>query len=215
MKPELIIFNIDNTVLNTRTIIKESLASIFNSLNLNYDDSLLNNIIENPITKTKQLVSNYYNESNYAETIYESYKIILKRTNNDKRLKIKDDAKDLIQYLKDKKYKLIGITFSDEESVFNKLKENELNSSFSSVFSFSREDNYSTYSNKLSDIINKLNVVPNKCIIFDDSRFGINAAHDNDMLPMLVLNNKDPYEDTLINSYKILKNLNSAKKIID
>lgn len=215
MKPELIIFNIDNTVLNTRYLIKDSLESIFNSLNLSYDDSLLNSIIENPLTKTKQLVLNYYNESNYAETIFESYKIILKRISNDNRLKIKEDAKELINYLKDKKYKVIGITFSDKDSIFNKLKEHGLYSSFSSVLSFSKEDSYSTYSNKLSDITKKFNVLPDKCMIFDDSRFGISAAHENEMLPMLVLNNKDPYEDTLLKSFKILKNLNSAKKIID
>lgn len=215
MKPDLIIFNIDSTVLNTRNLIKESLESIFSSLNLRYDEVLLNNIIDNPISKTKQLVSNYYNETNYAETIFESYKIILKRITKDKRLKIKEDAKELIDYLKDRKYNIVGITFDNEGSIFNKLKENGLNSSFSSVLQIDIEDTYSTYAAKLSDIVKKFNVNPNKCMIFDDSRFGIKAAHENDMLPMLVLNSTDPSEDTLINSYKILKNLNSAKKVID
>lgn len=215
MKPDLIIFNIDSTVLNTRNLIKESLESIFSSLNLKYDEVLLNNIIDNPISKTKQLVSNYYNETNYAETIFESYKIILKRITKDKRLKIKEDAKELIDYLKDKKYNIVGLTFDKEGSIFNKLKENGLNSSFSSVLQLDIEDTYSTYAAKLSDIVKKFNVNPNKCMIFDDSRFGIKAAHENDMLPMLVLNSADPSEDTLINSYKILKNLNSAKKVID
>lgn len=215
MKPDLIIFNIDNTVFNARNLIKESLESIFNSLNLKYDESLLNNIIDNPISKTKELVSNYYDETNYAETIFESYKIILKRISNDKRLKIKEDAKELLNYLKERKYNLVGITFNSEESIFAKLKENGLNSSFSSVLSFNREDIDSIYANKLSDIAKKFNAIPNKCMIFDDSRFGIKAAHDNDMLPMLVLNSNDPSEDTLINSFKILKNLNSAKKVID
>lgn len=215
MKPDLIIFNIDSTVLNTRNLIKESLESIFSSLNLKYDEVLLNNIIDNPISKTKQLVSNYYNETNYAETIFESYKIILKRITKDKRLKIKEDAKELIDYLKDKKYNIVGLTFDKEGSIFNKLKENGLNSSFSSVLQLDIEDTYSTYAAKLSDIVKNFNVNPNKCMIFDDSRFGIKAAHENDMLPMLVLNSADPSEDTLINSYKILKNLNSAKKVID
>lgn len=215
MKPDLIIFNIDNTILNTRNLIKESLESIFNSLNLKCDESLLNNIIDNPISKTKQLVSTYYDETNYAETIFESYKIILKRVSNDKRVKIKEDAKELLNYLKEKKYNIVGITFNSEESIFSKLKENGLNSSFSSVLTFNRNDTYSTYSRKLSDIAEKFNVIPSKCMIFDDSRFGIKAAHDNNMLPMLVLNSNDPSEDALINSFKILKNLNSAKKVID
>lgn len=215
LKPDLIIFNIDNTVLNTRNLIKESLESIFNSLNLKYEDSLLNKIIDNPINETKQLVSNYYDETNYAETIFESYKIILKRTSCDKRIKIKEDAKELLNYLKEKQYNIVGITFNNKESVSSKLNENGLTSYFSSILAFNREDTYSTYTRKLSDVAKKFNVIPSKCMIFDDSRFGIKAAHDNDMLPMLVLNSNDPSEDALINSFKILKNLNSAKKIID
>lgn len=214
MKPDLVIFNLDGTLLNTRNLIKESLESIFKSLNLYYDERLLNSIIDNPITKLKETVRNYYEEPNYAESIYTSYKLILKKTNDKQNLKIKEGAKELLKYLNSKKYNVIGVSSNNIEPAISKLKEEGLLSMFSSITKIEEKDKKS-YSEKLTKLTRRFKASPEKCLVFDDSKIGISSAKNTGMLPILVLTTNEPSDDILLNSFKILKNLDSAKKIID
>ena len=215
MKPDLIIFNIEGTLLDTESILMKAYEVTLRGMNIKYDKVQLYNLVRKTVKTTEEKLNEYYGSEIITEMVKYSKDAVFKRILKDEEVSIKSGVQTLLGYLKEKKYKLaIGTSLCKNEAV-KRLKDAKILEYFS--YMVARED---IEKDKPSPeiffkIAKYFNASPEKCIVFECSPVGILAAKSARMIPLLAPSIVEPTEEMLIDSYKILGKIESAITILD
>ena len=160
--------------------------------------------------------TNHLLEEQLGININEYRPLIDKYMNDDIRengLRIKKGLMELLDYLKDKNIKLAIASSSEIDYVKNILREANIDENiFTSIIGgdmvlVPKPDPYIYL--KSCEV---LGVNPNNTLCLEDSDYGIKAAFDAGLIPILIPDIKQPTEDTIKMAYK---KLDSLLEVID
>ncbi len=193
---EVIIFDLDGTLIDSVTIFNEIYAALVN-------------IISGKTVPAEQIQNDwdeFIHANSDSDVLSDGFLLFLNKKYNDKeinldalrkqysdiefdyitnKVKYKEYAKETIELLKKKNYKLVLATISPKSTldIYN-YKNTNLNSQFKIYESFDLVLSQDDVKNKKPDpevyltAIDKMNVQKNKCLIIEDSLEGVKAANN-------------------------------------
>lgn len=215
MRPDLIIFDMDGTLVDSEVISKRAFEYTLNGLGLEYDDEFLEGFLGGNLKSAKEKLNERYGDNELTELILESKGLVYRRIIKDEGVDLKPGVLELLEFLKEKKYIMAVGTSCNRESAIEKLTNTGIIDYFDYIVAGDDVENGKPSPDIFLKIAEHFNVKPENCMVFEDSRLGIRAAKNAGMMPMLVPDTLNPTNDMLLNAFKILKRIDSAIKILD
>lgn len=215
MRPDLIIFDMDGTLVDSEVISKRAFEITLKGLGLEYDDEFLEGFLGGTIKSAKERLNDRYGDKELTETIMYSKGLVLKKILQEEGVELKPGVLNLLEFLKERNYKMAVGTSSNRESAIERLTSVGIIDYFDYIVAGDDVENGKPSPDIFLKIAEHFNVKPENCMVFEDSRLGIRAAKNAGMMPMLVPDTLNPTNDMLLNAFKILKRIDSAMKILD
>ena len=177
-----IIFDLDGTIVDTPKLI---MASFKHAINVNTNETLTENEITYVLGQTlDKAFERFARDEKHLDEMINSFRDY--SINHGKELNAYTNAKDVIQYLRDKNY-LLGIVTSKSRAVVEQnLRDLNLNNLFDCVVTY--EDTVLHKPNKepLLKALSILNVKPNEAIYIGDHENDIKAGKNAEMTTALM-----------------------------
>lgn len=215
MRPDLIIFDMDGTLVDSEVISKRAFESTLKGLGLEYDDEFLEGFLGGNNKSAIERLNERYGDKELTELILESKVLVYRRMIKDEGVDLKPGVIELLEYLKERNYKMAVGTSCNREAAIERLTSVGIMDYFDYLVGGDEVENGKPSPDIFLKIAKHFNVKPENCMVFEDSRLGIRAAKNAGMMPMLVPDTLNPTNDMLLNAFKILKRIDSAIKILD
>ncbi|MDV4152082.1 HAD family phosphatase [Clostridium sp. AL.422] len=209
-----VIFDMDGVLFDTEKIYLDVWTKIFNKYGYNMTKEIYCKVIATGRENVKKVFKEEFGQKLPIEEMYkEKDKVLAEEL--EKKIPIKNGASELLNYLRNKKYKLALATSASRERMEKQLKESNLKEMFDEVVC--RDDVKKTKPDPEIFIkaANKLNVKPEECIVIEDSSAGIEAAYKGNMAPIHVIDLKEADEKIKKYSYKRFNDLYEIKKYFE
>jgi len=180
-KIKLIIFDMDGLMFDTEKLIYKSWKESCKKYKQNLSDKIFIESIGLNRKRTIEVYKKYYDSSfPYEEIIDETMKIFENLIRSEG-VPLKEGLLELLEYIKEKKLKIALATST-------KRKRTELMLDLSG-------NKRKTRSGNIPGNSKKLNILPENCMVLEDSRNGIIAAYRAGILPVMVPDIIKPEEE--------------------
>lgn len=127
-------------------------------------------------------------------------------------IEMKFSAKEIVEYFKDKGYKLALATSSNFERAKRILKKGEIFEYFDEYVTFDDVTKGKPDPEVFLKAAEKLREKPEDCLVLEDSEFGIEAASRAGIPVICIPDMKEPSKQYLDKTYMVLDNLLELKK---
>lgn len=216
MKPELVIMDMDGTIFDSEVISKATWIECGKDYGIEITDEIFNerflgtnrNHIENQL---KILFGEDFDSSGFVDYTNKKY--------SDKIHSIVVPTKkglfELLAHLDNLNIKKAVATSSPREKCEFLLKSANIFDRFDFIVCGDEVAKSKPNPDIFLKAANHFNADTSKCIVFEDSRNGILAAKNANMLPVLVPDLLAPDENLISNSYLVLNSLDEAISYID
>ena len=206
-----VIFDMDGVLFDTEKIYLDVWTKIFNKYGYKMTKEIYCKVIATGRENVKKVFKDEFGENLPIEEMYKEKDIVLAKK-LEKKIPIKNGACELLNYLKNKRYKLALATSASRERMEKQLKESNFIRIFDEVVC--RDDVTKTKPNPEIFIkaANKLNISPEECIVIEDSTAGIEAAYKGNMQSIHVVDLKEADEKIKEYSHRSFNNLFEIKK---
>ncbi|MBF0715581.1 HAD family hydrolase [Gemelliphila palaticanis] len=114
---------------------------------------------------------------------------------------------ELLDYLKNNKYKIAVASSSDIFHIKNNLEKNNLLNYIDTIASGEEVSNGKPAPDIFLLAASRLDVTPDECLVLEDSIFGMEAAHRAGMKSIMIPDSVQPDEKTKKTATAVLKNL--------
>ena len=206
-----VIFDMDGVLFDTEKIYLDVWTKIFNKYGYKMTKEIYCKVIATGRENVKKVFKEEFGENLPIEEMYKEKDIDLAKE-LEKKIPIKNGAYELLNYLRNKKYKLALATSASRERMEKQLKESNFITIFDEVVC--KDDVTKTKPNPeiFLKVANKLNVRPEECIVIEDSAAGIEAAYNGNMTSIHVVDLKEADEKIKQYSNRSFNNLSEIKK---
>lgn len=175
-KVEAIIFDLDGVLVDSEAFYYQRRKAFLNEYQLTIDGLPMSWFIGADMRSLWPVIFKE-NETDYDEA-YLTEKYLAYKTAHpiDYKQLLEPDAKRVLQYLKRKGYKIALASSSTKEVIHEVLKEGQLSSYFDLVVSGTQFKKSKPHPEIYEYTVNELGVLPEHCIVIEDSEKGIQAA---------------------------------------
>lgn len=122
---------------------------------------------------------------------------------------------ELLDYLKENNYKIAVASSSDLDHIKNNLEKTGVKHYIDVIASGEEVENGKPAPDVFLLAAERLNISPENCLVLEDSKFGIQAAHSANMRVIMVPDSIKPDEEIKKLTYKIVANLSEVVTILE
>ena len=210
-----IIFDMDGVLIDTERISFNSFKKVFKEYNYRIDEMFYLEIIGHNVKSIKEIMINKYGNDFPFDEIYEKKVKISIDTIKRDGLIVKKGVKELVEYLKVNNYKIAVATSTRKQRAYEHLKEIEVLDKTDYVICGDQVMNSKPDPEIFLKAAEGLGVLPQECIVIEDSEAGIIAAYNAGIKSINVPDMIKPNDTIKRLSYKICNDLIEVKKLLE
>lgn len=211
---ELVIFDMDGLMFDTETVSREAWKIAGEKVNMPVDDELFSEFLgTNSKYITNLLINKFGEKSPYKELISER-NIMADKLIDMNGLRVKKGLKELLAYLKENNIKRAVATSTSRARALKLLTLGEVVNEFDYIICGDEVTKSKPDPEIFLKVAEKLNVLPENCIVLEDSRFGVYAAKNAGMYPIMVPDLLTPDEELLGIIYKKADDLGQVIELL-
>lgn len=197
MKIDLVIFDMDGLMFDTETVSRDAWILAGKKLNIAMDDKIFMQILGTNSTFIKNLFKDTFGEDSAYEELMEQRNILAEELIDTNGLKIKNGLKTLIKYLQDNNIKRAVATSTSRDRALKLLNLAGVANDFDYIICGDEVTHSKPDPQIFLKVAEKLNISPENCLVLEDSRFGVYAAKNAGMLPIMVPDLLEPDDELL------------------
>lgn len=197
MRIELVIFDMDGLIFDTERVSRKAWKIAGEKLNCAIDDDMFMTFLGTNRAYIRNLLVNSFGESDIIDKIIDERNVVVDRLIDEDGLVVKKGLRDLIPYLKSKGIKIAVATSTAREKALNLLTIAGIANEFDYIICGDEVTKSKPNPEIFLKVAEKLSVAPENCIVLEDSRWGIQAAKNAGMNPIMVPDLLQPDEEIL------------------
>lgn len=213
-KIKAILFDMDGVIFDTESLYLDAWSLVF----YKYGYKLTKDVYISVMGRgRKNVISKYLDVYGNDLPIVEMYKEkdeIIKQAIEEGQVSIKAGAKEILDFLKEKGYKLALATSAKRERAAKQLKMANLENAFDAIVCGDEVINSKPNPEVFLKAAEKLSIIPESCIVIEDSPAGVKAAYNAKMTCMHVEDLKKADEEMLKYCHKSFMNLLDIKEYL-
>ena len=202
MNTKLVIFDMDGLMFDTETVSREAWKIAGKKVNIPVDDELFLQFLGTNSTYITNLLINKFGENSPYKDLISERNIMADKLIEINGLRIKKGLKELLSYLKSNNIKRAVATSTSRERALKLLTLGGVVNDFDYIICGDEVTKSKPDPEIFLKVAEKLNVNPENCVVLEDSRFGVYAARNAGMSPIMVPDLLIPDEELLSIIYK-------------
>lgn len=213
-KIKAVLFDMDGVIFDTESVYLDAWTKVFNKHGYKLTKEVYMSVMgrgrQNVI---KRFLSEYGQDLPIAEMYKEKDEIVAEAIEKGQ-VSIKVGAKEILNFLKERGYKLALATSAKRERAAKQLKMANLEEAFDAIVCGDEVINSKPDPEVFLKAAEKLSMHPNNCIVIEDSPAGVKSAYNAKMMCIHVEDLKKADEEMLNYCYKSFKNLLDIKEYL-
>lgn len=206
-----IIFDMDGVLIDSERRSFKCFEEVFKEYNYRIDKEFYLKLIGRNVNSIKEIMMKEYGEDFPFDDIYKKKaQMALEITNRDGVI-IKPGVHKLLDYLKERAYKVAVATSTRRERALELLEEAKIKDKVNFIVCGDEVKNSKPNPEIFLKAAKGLGIEPEKCAVIEDSDAGITAAHAAKMKGIHVPDMKELEDYTKILAFKVCKNLTEVK----
>lgn len=215
MKPKLIIFDMDGTLIDSEIVAKKAFCIAGQEFKVGVNEDNFIEFVGLSSKSVKEKLLDMCNDEEMVNTFLYAKDLILKRIVQEEGLTVKTGIVELLSYLKEKKYIMAVATSSNKSEAENRLKLTGLLEYFDIVVGGDGVENGKPAPDIYLKVAKEANVDVSECVVFEDSLQGATAAINAKMTTIVIPDMIKPTDYIKDNTYAILNSAEEAIQLID
>ncbi len=212
---EAVIFDMDGVIYDTEAFYLKHWIQVFNQYGYDMTKDIYVKAMGRGRKKVKEYFKSIYGEDLPIDEMYIKKDKLLFDSIKSNEVPLKLGALDLLKYLKSKNIKTALATSAKRERLNVQLKESPIVQYFDTIVCGDDVVNSKPNPEIFLKAAGIIKVVPEKCIVIEDSEAGIKAAYDGKMIGFHVEDLKEADDNIKENAFMLFKNLVEVKKYIE
>lgn len=212
---EAVIFDMDGVIYDTEAFYLKNWIQVFNQYGYDMTKDIYVKAMGRGRKKVKEYFKSIYGEDLPIDEMYIKKDKLLFDSIKSNEVPLKLGALDLLKYLKSKNIKTALATSAKRERLNVQLKESPIVQYFDTIVCGDDVVNSKPNPEIFLKAAGIIKVVPEKCIVIEDSEAGIKAAYDGNMIGFHVEDLKEADDNIKENAFMLFKNLVEVKKYIE
>lgn len=212
---EAVIFDMDGVIYDTEAFYLKHWIQVFNQYGYDMTKDIYVKAMGRGRKKVKEYFKSIYGEDLPIDEMYIKKDKLLFDSIKSNEVPLKLGALDLLKYLKSKNIKTALATSAKRERLNVQLKESPIVQYFDTIVCGDDVVNSKPNPEIFLKAAGIIKVVPEKCIVIEDSEAGIKAAYDGNMIGFHVEDLKEADDNIKENAFMLFKNLVEVKKYIE
>ena len=213
-KIKAVLFDMDGVIFDTERVYMEEWEEVFRKYGYKFDRSVYLDLMGTGRKNVKRVFKEVFGENLPLDDMYKDKDAMIFDTIRKGELPIKQGAVELLSFLKENGYKIALATSAIRERLDIQIKINNMYERFDAMVCGDDITKSKPDPEIFLKAAEKLGVVPEECIVVEDSAAGIKGAYDGKMLGFHVEDLKAPDEDILKYAYKTFKNLDEIREYL-
>ena len=208
------IFDMDGLILDTERIAFKSYKEALKEYGYDFSEAFFLTLVGTNVKLTKELCLNRYGSWFPFDLLHENHNKITEEYIKKNGVPLKEGVNELIDYLKEKDYKIALATSSDREKAEYLLELVKIKDKFDYIICGNDIVNSKPNPEIFLKAAENLKVEPKECVVIEDSKFGVKAAVNAGMKVINVPDMKMPNSEVKSMAFKIFNNLLEVKDYI-
>jgi HAD superfamily hydrolase (TIGR01509 family) len=214
MRPDLVIFDMDGLMFDTETVSYSAWKQAGNKYGYDINKDIFMKILGTNIEYIKNIYRENFGEDFPLEEIINERNLLAEKIVDDNGLRVKDGLYQLLEHLKKLNIKRAVATSTSRERAMKLLQLAEIDKSFDYIICGDEVTKSKPEPEIFLKVAEKLGCSPEKSVVLEDSRWGIQAAKNAGMIPIMVPDMLEPDEEILNLIYKKVNSLHDIREII-
>jgi len=212
---ELIIFDLDGLMFDSEKISFISWREAAMQYGYNIDDELFGKTIGGNISRAKEIYLNHFGNSFPIEEIINERAKISEEIVKSKGVPVKKGLYDLLDYLNQCNVKKAVASSGSRKRIINFLKIADIDKCFDYILCGDEIEKSKPDPEIFLKVCDKLECLPEKCLVLEDSESGIIAAYKAGMIPIMIPDIKEPTDETQALIFKKMNSLLDVKCFLE
>lgn len=209
-KIKAVIFDMDGVIFDTEMVYLDVWSNVFKKYGYKMTKEIYSSVLGTGRENVKKVFLKQFGKELPIEVMYKEKDENLARA-IDAGVPLKEGALEILLYLKENNYKIALATSATKERALKQLRHANIENFFNAIVC--RDEVKETKPNP--EIFLKasaeLMVTPEECIVIEDSKAGIIAARNAEMIGIHVVDLKEADKEILSQCYKSFNTLNEIK----
>lgn len=212
-KVKAVIFDMDGVIYDTEKVYLDGWMKVFKEYGYEMKKEYYISVMGTGRKNVKKVFLELYGKDLPIEEMYKKKDEELFRVVENQGIPLKENALELLDFLKENKVKIALGTSAKRERLEKQLKE-DVRKRFDVVVCGDDVEKSKPNPDIFLKAAEKLNVKPNECIVIEDSTSGIKASYNAGMMGIHVEDLKPVDDEILKYAYKNFKSLNDVKNYL-
>lgn len=209
-----IIFDMDGVIFDTEKIHMKSWQKILTKNGYDFKEEIYFDCMGVGKEKTKQVLQKNFGENIEFESLYNEKTLEFDNFITNNKVELKQNVIEVLNFLKQKNYKIALATSSKKERVEKYLKQHNLKQIFDVIICGDEVKNYKPNPEIFLNAQNKLNLKKEECLIVEDSISGVLAGVNSGIKVIHIPDILGKHEETQKISYKVFDNILCLKEFL-
>lgn len=215
MKPKLIIFDMDGTLIDSEVVARKAFCIAGEEFNVGVNEDNFIEFVGLSAKSVREKLLAMCKDEDTVNTFLYAKDLVLKRIIQEEGLIVKKGIKELLTYLKNKGYMMAVATSSNKADAEYRLKLAGLFDYFSIIVGGDDVQNGKPAPDIYLKVAKEANVDVSECIVFEDSLQGATASINAKMTTIVIPDIIQPTAYIKENVYTILNSADEAINLID
>lgn len=212
---ELIIFDMDGLMFDTEKISFETWREAASLYNYQISKEIFEKTIGTNINKAKEIFIEQFGERFPFDLVRNERTKLTEEIVKTKGVPIKKGLLELIDYLNLKNVKMAVATSTSKSRALNLLSSVQIDNFFDCILCGDEIENSKPNPEIFLKVAERLNCVPSKCLVLEDSELGVVAANKAGMIPIMIPDFKEPSDEIQRLIFRRLNNLLETKVFLE
>ncbi|MBF4696084.1 HAD family hydrolase [Fusibacter ferrireducens] len=204
---ELVIFDMDGLMFDTEVISYKAWAKAADYYNYHMSKELFNRTIGTNLTRTREILMEYFGENFPFDLIKSERVIISNEIVNTDGVPIKKGLYELLEHLKKNKFKMAVATSTNRNRATDLLKLAKVDNYFDYVLCGDEVERSKPDPEIFIKVSKRLDCIAQRCVVIEDSENGILAAKRAGMIPIMIPDIQQPSLEIESLLFRKLENL--------
>ena len=214
-KVDAIIFDMDGVLIDSERISFKCFQEVLKEYKYKMDEKFYLTMIGRNFKSIKAIMEEKYGEDFQFDIIYRKKADLAYEITNKNGVIVKDGVHELLDYLKEEKYKIAVASSTRRERVLQLLEEAKIKDKVDYIICGDQVENSKPDPEIFLKAAKGLDIKPENCIVIEDSDAGITAAHAANMIGIHVPDMKCLDDGTKDLAFKICNNLIDVKNYLE